>query len=66
MKGESFVSILKTELVYRHHFSTREVTRVAIFEYTEGFYRRGSGLSSLGYESPADYETATMEEIAVV
>ncbi len=59
--AESFVSTLKAELVDRHRFPTREAARVAIFEYVEGFYNRVRRHSSLGYESPSDYETATME-----
>ncbi len=63
--AESFVSTLKAELVDRHRFSTREAARVAIFEYVEGFYNRTRRHSALGYESPIDYEAATMEEAAV-
>ena len=63
--AESFVSTLKAELVDRHRFSTREAARVAIFEYVEGFYNRTRRHSALGYESPVDYEAATMEEAAV-
>ena len=63
--AESFVSTLKAELVDRHRFSTREAARVAIFEYVEGFYNRTRRHSALGYESPIDYQAATMEEAAV-
>ena len=63
--AESFVSTLKAELVDRHRFSTREVARVAVFEYVEGFYNRTRLHSALGYESPVDYEAATMGEAAV-
>ena len=38
--AESFVSTLKTELVNRHRFPTREAARVAIFEHVEDFYNR--------------------------
>ena len=63
--AESFVSTLKAELVDRHRFPTREAARVAIFEYIEGFYNRTRRHSSLGYESPQDYEAARMEGVAV-
>ena len=63
--AESFVSTLKAELVDRHRFPTRAAARVAIFEYVEGFYNRARRHSSLGYESPEDYEAATIEEAAV-
>lgn len=64
--SESFVSTLKCELVHGHRFPTREAARAAIFfEYIEGFYDRVRRHSSLGYESPSDYEAATMKEVAV-
>ncbi len=64
--AESFVSTLKCELVHRHRFPTREAARVAIFKYIEGFYNRVRRHSSLGYQSPSDYEAATiMKEVAV-
>jgi putative transposase len=63
--SESFVASLKTELLHRHRFPSREVARTAIFDYIEGFYNRVRGRSSLGYLSPSDYERATMEEVAV-
>ena len=63
--AESFVSTLKAELVGRHRFPTREAARVAIFEYVEGFYNRTRRHSSLGYESPRDYEAIRMEGVAV-
>ena len=59
--AESFVSTLKAELVDRHCFPARKAARVAIFEYAEGFYDRVRRHPSPGYESPSDYETATME-----
>jgi putative transposase len=63
--SESLVASLKTELLHRHHFLTREAARTAIFDYIEGFYNRVRRHSSLGYSSPADYEQATMQEVAV-
>jgi Transposase, Mutator family/Integrase core domain len=64
--AESFIATLKTELlVHRHRFPDREVARSAIFEYLEGFYNRRRLHSALSYRSPADYEEATMEGVAV-
>jgi putative transposase len=63
--SESFVASLKTELLHRHRFVGREAARTAIFDYIEGFYNRVRRHSSLGYLSPADYEQATMKEVAV-
>ncbi len=64
--AESFVATLKTELlVHRRCFPDREVARSATFEYLEGFYNRRRLHSALSYRSPADYEEATMEGVAV-
>jgi putative transposase len=58
--AESFVATLKTELLYRGRWPTREAARMAIFEYVEGFYNRRRIHSSLGYRSPVDYEEDRM------
>jgi len=63
--AESFIATLKSELVRRRRFPNREVARSAIFEYLEGFYNRRRLHSALSYRSPADYEEATMEGVAV-
>jgi len=63
--SECFVASLKTELLHRHRFLSREAARTAIFDYIEGFYNRVRRHSSLGYLSPSEYEQATMEEAAV-
>jgi putative transposase len=64
--AESFVATLKSELlVHRRRFPNREVARSATFEYLEGFYNRRRLHSALSYRSPADYEEATMEGVAV-
>ncbi len=53
---ESFFHTLKTELVYRMEFSTREEARKAIFEFIEVWYNRERLHSSLGYKSPTEFE----------
>ena len=50
---ESFFGSLKTELVHRTAFPTREAARRAIFEYVEGFYNRRRRHSGLGFLTPA-------------
>jgi putative transposase len=60
--AESFIATLKTELLYRHSWPTRECARTAIFEYLEGFYNRYRLHSALGYRSPADFEEGRMQE----
>jgi putative transposase len=63
--AESFIATLKTELLYRDRWPTRESARTAIFEYLEGFYNRTRLHSSLGYRSPADFEEVRMQEATV-
>ena len=53
---ESFFHTLKTELVYRTKFATREEAKKAIFEFIEVWYNRERRHSSLGYKSPAEFE----------
>lgn len=54
---ESFWASLKKELIHRRRFSTRAEAYRAIFEYIEVFYNRVRLHSSLGYQSPVDFET---------
>jgi putative transposase len=49
----SFFGSLKTELVHRTGFPTREAARRAIFEYVEAFYDRRRRHSGLGFLTPA-------------
>ena len=57
---ESFFHSLKTELVYRTNFKTREEAKQAIFEWIETWYNRQRLHSSLGYMSPIDYENLAL------
>jgi putative transposase len=60
--AESFVATLKTELLYRNAWPTRQVVRTAIFEYIEGFYNTRRRHSALGHLSPAEYEEVRLEQ----
>lgn len=53
---ESFFASLKTELVYRRQFRSRQEAQTAIFAYIEGFYNRRRRHSTLGYLSPVEFE----------
>lgn len=55
---ESFFHSLKTELVYRRNFKTREEAKRAIFEWIETWYNRERRHSALGYMSPVEFEKA--------
>ncbi len=61
---ESFWATLKKELVYPGRFATREEARLKVFEYIEVFYNRQRLHSSLGYNSPADFEVQGLERLA--
>jgi transposase InsO family protein len=54
--AESFFATLKTELIYRAVWPTRQHAKTAIFHYVEGFYNRLRRHSTLAYRSPADFE----------
>lgn len=54
--AESFFGTLKTELIYRRPWSTREEAREAIGEYIELFYNRIRRHSTIGDMSPAKFE----------
>ena len=60
--AESFVATLKTELLYRSSWPTRQVVRTAIFEYIEGFYNTRRRHSALGHLSPAKFEEVRLRE----
>lgn len=67
--AESFFATLKRELVHRAEWKscseTHEDARAALFEYIEVWYNRERRHSSIGYLSPADYETTmTLQQSA--
>jgi putative transposase len=53
---ESAIGTIKTELVRRHIFQTRDQARLAIFDYIEAFYNPVRAHSALDYLSPDEYE----------
>jgi len=53
---ETFFRTLKVELVYRTKFKTRDEAKATIFEFIEVWYNRQRIHSSLGYQTPIDYE----------
>lgn len=53
---ETFFHTLKTELIRRTKYRTREEARRSIFEYIEIFYNRKRLHSAIGYCTPAEYE----------
>ena len=57
---ESFFSTLKTERVHRRLYRSRADAKRDIFEYIEVFYNRVRLHSTLGYLSPAQFESRTL------
>ncbi|ROR38176.1 IS3 family transposase [Kitasatospora cineracea] len=55
--AESFFATLKRELLGDRPWPSRAAARTAIFEWIEGWYHIRRLHSSLGYRSPAEYET---------
>ena len=55
--AESLMATIKTELIKRRTFKTRDQARFEVFRYIGGFYNPHRRHSALGYLSPAEYET---------
>lgn len=55
---ESFFKTFKVELVHHEHYRTRQEARTSIYPYIELFYNHQRLHSSLGYQSPAEYEAS--------
>ncbi len=53
---ESFFGTLKRELIYHRQYRTRDEATRDIFESIEVFYNRLRRHSTLGYDSPAEFE----------
>ena len=53
---ESFMASIKTELINRRRFKTKDEARTAIFAYIEAFYNPRRRHKGLGQKSPAVYE----------
>jgi putative transposase len=62
--AESFFSSLKTERVHHRLYRSRTEARRDIFEYIEVFYNRVRLHSTLGYLSPAQFESQTLPKAA--
>ena len=54
--AESFFHTLKTELIHHCRFETREEAKQEIFEYIEVFYNRQRKHSTVGYQTPAEFD----------
>ena len=63
--AESFFGTIKTELLDRRPWPTRQGARGAVAEYIELFYNPQRLHSHLGYISPAEYERASAPNAAM-
>jgi transposase InsO family protein len=60
--AESFFKTVKTELVYRRKFATRQLARLAAFEYIGCWYNRKRRHSALGYLTPCQQESLFLQK----
>jgi putative transposase len=58
--AESFFATLKKELIHVHPWPTLAHLRVAVFEYIESYYNRRRRHSTIGYDTPIEYEQKHM------
>ena len=56
--AESWFSMLKNEMYYRHRFATRAQARLHVMQYIEVFYNRRRRHSTLDYQTPAAVHAA--------
>ena len=57
-RSQNFWSTLKTELVYRTSWRTRDEAENALFAYIDGWYNPRRIQAGLGDRSPDEYEAA--------
>jgi putative transposase len=62
---ETFFKTLKSELVWRTRFQTRNEAREALARYIDGFYNPTRRQSALDFVSPAQFERRTARQIAL-
>jgi transposase InsO family protein len=58
--AESFFATLKKELIHLHPWPTLAHLRTAVFEYIESYYNRRRRHSTIGYDTPIEYEQKHM------
>jgi Integrase core domain len=57
--AESFFGTLKTELIYRHSWTSRHDAELAIFTWIEGWYNTEQIIAALAVRSPDEYEAGS-------
>jgi len=61
--AESFFASLECELLARHGLRSKAETRMAVFEWIEGWYNSRRRHSALGYLSPNDFEASAEDAL---
>jgi putative transposase len=61
---ESFNATIKTELIHRTKWITREEVRAAVYKWIETWYNPKRLPSTLGYRSPDDFESDEKQSAA--
>lgn len=59
---ESFNATIKTELIHRTKWTTREQVRAAVYKYIETWYNARRLHSTLGYVSPVEFEAQELRK----
>jgi putative transposase len=55
--AESFFATIKKELIHTQPWPTIDKLRSAVFEYIESYYNRRRRHSTIGYDTPIEYES---------
>jgi putative transposase len=61
---ESFNGTIKTELIHRTRWKTREEARAAVYKYIETWYNSRRLHSTLGYLTPIEFEERNIQRAA--
>jgi len=61
---ESFNGTIKTELIHRTRWKTREEARAAVYKYIETWYNSRRLHSTLGYLTPIEFEERDIQRAA--
>jgi len=64
--AESFFKTFKSEFIHHRKFSNKEIAKLEIFTYIEGFYHAKRLHSSLGYKTPNEIEFWHKEKLKLV
>jgi transposase InsO family protein len=60
--AESFFATLKKELIHGRSWPSKAELRTEVFEYIEVFFNRRRRHSTLGFLSPAQFETISLSQ----